>query len=64
MKRRQHTPVVKEAFKERNRIQELARRFDIHPVPIATWKKEFGQRANNLFHRSNARKTEGQKQKP
>ncbi len=68
MKRRQHTPefkfkVVKEAFKERHSIQELARRFEVHPVQISTWKKEFDQRAKGLFHRSNARKSEDQKQK-
>ncbi len=68
MKQKQHTPelkfkVVKEAFKERHSIQALARRFDIHPIQISTWKKEFDQRAKNLFHRSNIRKSEDQKQK-
>ena len=33
--------VVIEALKERNSIEELARKYELHPNQIGTWKKEF-----------------------
>ena len=32
--------VVLEAFKERSTIEELARKYELHPTQINTWKKE------------------------
>lgn len=43
------TKVVLEALKERMSNQELARKFDIHPQPISTWKREFMNRAEEVF---------------
>lgn len=33
--------VVLEALKERSTIEELARKYEIHPTQINMWKKEF-----------------------
>jgi len=43
------TKVVLEALKERMSNQELAKKFDIHPQQISTWKKEFILNAEELF---------------
>jgi len=32
--------VVIEALKERSTIEELARKYELHPTQINTWKKE------------------------
>ncbi|HVZ96309.1 MAG TPA: transposase [Chitinophagaceae bacterium] len=32
--------VVLEAFKERSTIEELARKYELHPTQINTWKRE------------------------
>jgi len=43
------TKVVIEALKERLTNQELARKFDIHPQQIGTWKREFLNGAEEVF---------------
>lgn len=43
------TKVVLEALKERMTNQELARKFDIHPQQISTWKREFLNGAEEVF---------------
>ena len=43
------TKVVLEALKERMSNQELARKFDIHPQQISTWKREFMNGAEEVF---------------
>ena len=41
--------VVLEAFKERSTIEELARRFELHPTQINTWKREAMSNMVNVF---------------
>lgn len=41
--------VVLEALKERSTIEELARKYEIHPNQIHHWKKEFLSNASVVF---------------
>lgn len=41
--------VVIEALKERNTIEQLARKYEIHPTQINNWKKEFLANAASAF---------------
>lgn len=41
--------VVIEALKERNTIEEIARKYELHPNQITTWKKEFLSNASAAF---------------
>jgi transposase len=41
--------VVLEALKERSTIEELAKKYEIHPTQINTWKREFLSRASSIF---------------
>jgi len=41
--------VVIEALKERSTIEDLARKFELHPNQISTWKKEFLSNASAAF---------------
>lgn len=43
------TKVVLEALKERNTIEQLAKKYELHPTQINTWKKEFLSKAGNVF---------------
>lgn len=43
------TKVVLEALKERESIQELAVRFELHPNQISMWKREFLDNADKAF---------------
>jgi len=45
------TKVVLEALKERMSNQELAKKFNIHPQQISTWKREFVNKAESLFEK-------------
>jgi len=56
------TQVVLEALKERMTNQELARKFDIHPQQISTWKREFLNGAEAVFEKgkTKSKKTEQQ----
>lgn len=45
--------VVLEALKERNTIQQLAEKYNIHPNQITSWKKEFLQNADKAFEGEN-----------
>jgi transposase len=55
-KRKKHTPgfktkVVLEALQERESIQDLAKKFDLHPTQISTWKGQFLSSASSVFER-------------
>lgn len=41
--------VALEALKERESLTELAKRFELHPAQITTWKREFLERAEMAF---------------
>jgi transposase-like protein len=41
--------VVIEALKERNSLEEIARKYEIHPNQIGAWKKEFITNAAKIF---------------
>jgi len=43
------TKVVLEALQERETIQELAKKYEIHPNQISTWKSRFLAGANIVF---------------
>jgi transposase-like protein len=43
------TKVVLEALKERDTIQQLAVKYEIHPNQITTWKKQFLENADAAF---------------
>ena len=46
------TKVVLEALSERLTASELAQKYEIHPNQIAQWKREFLDRAAEVFERS------------
>ena len=41
--------VVLEAFKERSTIEELARKYELHPTQINLWKKEAMSKLSQVF---------------
>lgn len=41
--------VVIEALKERSSLEEIARKYEIHPTQIGNWKKEFLANAATVF---------------
>ena len=43
--------VVLEALSERYSIQELGRKYEIHPTQISTWKAHFLQQGSGVFDR-------------
>jgi transposase len=57
MKRRKNhsagfkTKVVLEALQERETIQEIGKKYDIHPNQISTWKTQFLSKASNVFEK-------------
>ncbi|MBM3416910.1 MAG: transposase [Bacteroidetes bacterium] len=50
--------VVLEALKERSTIEELARKYELHPTQINLWKKEAVSNLSSVFGKG----TEGEKQ--
>lgn len=45
------TKVVLEALQERESIQDLAKRYDLHPNQISMWKSRFLSDASSVFER-------------
>ena len=43
------TKVVLEALKERETIQQLGVKYEVHPNQITTWKKQFLENADAAF---------------
>jgi transposase len=41
--------VAIEAIKERNTIEQLAKKYELHPNQISVWKKEFLAKATTVF---------------
>ena len=57
-KRQKHSGAFKakvaiEALQERETLSELSKKFGIHPNQITRWKKEFLERAPQLFEKTN-----------
>jgi len=53
--------VAIEAIKERNSIEDLAKKYELHPNQISMWKKEFLAKAALVFsseEKNNADKTQ------
>lgn len=49
--------VVLEALKERNTLQELAAKYEIHPQQITDWKRHFMENSDAAFDRSGSEET-------
>ncbi len=49
------TKVVLEAMQERETIQELGRKYNLHPTQISTWKKQFLINASSVFEKGSAK---------
>ena len=57
MSRRKHTAkfkfkVVLEALSERYTIQELGRKYEIHPAQITNWKSQFLKNGEEIFSKN------------
>jgi len=56
------TKVVIEALKERNTIEEISRKYELHPNQITIWKKEFLSNASIVFSSHDSAKEEQKQQ--
>ena len=45
------TKVVLESLQERETIQEIGKKYGIHPNQISTWKTQFLSKASNVFEK-------------
>lgn len=52
------TKVVLEALQERETIQELGKKYDLHPTQISNWKQQFLKQANSVFDKSTDKDTD------
>lgn len=43
--------VVVDALSERLALHELAKKYDLHPNQISSWKKEFLEKGSDIFGR-------------
>lgn len=56
------TKVVLEALQERETVQEIGKKYEIHPNQISTWKSQFLANANSVFEKG-VTKTDDEKEK-
>lgn len=56
------TKVVLEALQERETIQEIAKKHELHPNQISTWKSQFLANANSIFEKG-ATKSDDEKER-
>jgi len=56
------TKVALEAIKDQKSLAELAEKFNLHPNQVSQWKREFLNKAENIFDSGNAKskKTEAE----
>lgn len=47
--------VCVEALRDRETIETLAKKYDVHPTQINTWKKEFLQKSSVIFEKESSR---------
>ena len=52
------TKVVLEALKERQTLQDLASKYELHSSQIVNWKKEFLDNASGVFEANTSKKKE------
>lgn len=50
--------VALEALKEESTLQELARKYEVHPNQISQWKRQLVEGAEELFERPNKKSEE------
>lgn len=58
------TKVVLEALKERMSMSELARKYEVQPYQISSWKKDFLNGAENVFENGKSdKRSESEREK-
>ena len=57
------TKVVLEALKEVSSLSALAKKYDLAPTQISSWKKQFLEGAEDVFASNKGRKTEEEREK-
>ena len=45
------TTLVLKALQERETIQEIAKKYELHPTQISNWKSQFLSNASNVFEK-------------
>ena len=56
------TKVVLEVLQERETIQEIGKKYEIHPNQLSTWKSQFLANANSVFEKG-VSKSDDEKEK-
>ena len=54
--------IALEALKERQTLSEIARKFEVHPVQVSSWKKEAQEHLGELFSDKRSRDKEQEEQ--